>query len=164
MKKFLLLLYFSLTCFALTACANNYQSQKEPTIKTPNNENKSLSTDNDALRIKITISNQGVIVRLNNTAASKDLLSMLPLTVTFKDYANTEKIAYLPRKLNIQAAYTNIADDFAYFAPWGNLAVFYKDKHIDGNGLIILGTIETNKHIFSNLNSDFTATIERLQE
>ncbi|GAB7216701.1 cyclophilin-like fold protein [Dickeya oryzae] len=52
---------------------------------------------------------------------------MLPLTLKLEDYAGTEKIAYLPRKLTTQGAPAGIDPDvgyLTYYAPWGNLAIF----------------------------------------
>jgi hypothetical protein len=49
---------------------------------------------------------------------------------TLKDDAATEKISDLPRKLSSADAPPGSdpdVGDFAYFAPWGNLALFYKD-------------------------------------
>ena len=92
---------------------------------------------------------------------------MLPLTLTFRDYkdhVDDEKISYLPRKLNTQGAGNgdNRRDDFTYFSPWGNLAIFHKGKQQGGNGLIILGTIESGKEILAEQASDFTAILERI--
>ncbi len=45
---------------------------------------------------------------------------MLPLTLPFEDYAETEKIAYLPGKLTTQTAPEGIdpqVGDIAYYAP-----------------------------------------------
>jgi hypothetical protein len=50
--------------------------------------------------------------------------------VTLEDYAATEKITYLSRKLstaNSPAGSQPSSGDIAYYAPWGNLAFFYKD-------------------------------------
>ena len=128
------------------------------------NNTESIKTSGNDRRIKLTVNEQPIIVRLYDNPTSNDLLTMLPLTLTFKDYLGTEKISYLPRKLSTQGtdADNSKADDFTYFAPWGNLAIFYKGKQQGGNGLIILGTIESGKDIFANMKSDFTVTIERI--
>ena len=59
--------------------------------------------------------------------ATRDLLSILPLTLTFEDFAGREKIAYLPRELQFAGslASTGASGDLAYYTPWGNLAFFY---------------------------------------
>ncbi len=93
--------------------------------------------------MKITFPPNGtpVVAVLDDTAATRDFLALLPLTVTLEDYAATEKIAYLPAKLDTQGAPEAIepkAGDFAYYAPWGNLVLFHKDFR-RSPGLVRLG-------------------------
>ncbi len=163
MKKFLLLTAILLIGFSLVACASSVKNNTF-LIK---QSNQLASNPAEATRIKMKINNQEVIVRLYDNPTSQDLLTMLPLTLTFRDYkdhVDDEKISYLPRKLNTQGAGNgdNRRDDFTYFSPWGNLAIFHKGKQQGGNGLIILGTIESGKEILAEQTSDFTAILERI--
>ncbi len=69
----------------------------------------------------------------------------MPLKLTLKDYASTEKVSDLPRSLKQAGApsgYDPSAGDITYYAPWGNLAIFYRDFGY-ASGLIRLGTIDT---------------------
>ena len=54
---------------------------------------------------------------------------MLPLQISsIENYANNEKIAYLPRKLTEEGSGPfgdEAPGDLCYYAPWGNLAFFY---------------------------------------
>src|SRR5699024_8940455 len=65
----------------------------------------------------------------NNRADSRDFLSMLPLTLTLKEFNGREKIGDLPRKLEYSGSPGSDPEDsgLIYFAPWGNLARFYRD-------------------------------------
>ena len=159
MKKFLFLPTILLIGVSLIACASG---MRDTLFIEPNNQ--VTNSPVDATRIKIKIKNQEVIVRLYDNPTNQDLLTMLPLTLTFKDYVDHEKISYLPRKLNTQGAGNGDSrrDDFTYFSPWGNLAIFHKGKQQGGNGLIILGTIESGKEILAEQTSDFTAILERI--
>lgn len=57
-------------------------------------------TDGEAAeRIRLATEGAEVVIVLNDNAAARDLLSMLPLTLEFDDYNHTEKIGYPPRKL-----------------------------------------------------------------
>ncbi len=79
---------------------------------------------------------------------SRDFLARLPLTVTFEDYVGKEKISILQKRLsadNVQSGNQPKRGDFAYYSPWGNLAIFYKDFEDATNDLIILGKIESGK-------------------
>jgi hypothetical protein len=116
------------------------------------------------IRIKLTFNNEEVIVKMDDNPTSKDFLSLLPLTLTFEDYAGTEKISYPANKLSTEEAPSGIdptVGDFTYYAPWGNLAIFYKDFGYS-NGLIKLGEIESGVETFQDINSDFTVTIEKV--
>ena len=82
-------------------------------------------------------------IDLESSPTTRDLLSLLPLSLAWEDYAATEKIAYLPRKLVTTQAPTGVqpqAGDLAYYAPWGNLALFHQDFRYSA-GLIRLGRI-----------------------
>lgn len=118
-------------------------------------------------RIKLTVNgNEEIFVNLDDNQASRDFLEMLPLTLTFEDFNNTEKIATLPNELSTEgqpSGYTPEIGDFAYYAPWGNISVFYKDFRYS-NSLYKLGTIESGAEIFENMNNDFEVNIERVNQ
>lgn len=44
-------------------------------------------------RIKLTVNGNEIFVKLDDNQASRELLEMLPLTLTFEDFDSTEKIA-----------------------------------------------------------------------
>ncbi|CAB3883781.1 MULTISPECIES: cyclophilin-like fold protein [Achromobacter] len=80
---------------------------------------------------------------LEDNAAARDFLAQLPLTLDLQDYAATEKIAQLPTKLSTagaSAGMTPSIGDITYYAPWGNLAIFYKGFGHSA-GLVKLGRI-----------------------
>ena len=52
------------------------------------------------MQIRITAGDQHFTARLEDCAAAREFEAMLPLRLTLKDYASTEKIADLPRKLS----------------------------------------------------------------
>jgi len=115
-------------------------------------------------RIKMTFGNEEVFVRMNDNPVSRDFLTQLPLTLTLKDYAGTEKISYLPKKLSTKDAPAGSdpdVGDFAYYSPWGNIAIYYRDFGYS-DGLIILGSIESGgAEKLARMNGDFTVTLER---
>lgn len=122
-------LIFALT-FAITL---NVQAQSIPQMK----ENISM------YRIHIILGKHVITASLDDTPSARDLVKQLPLTLEFEDYGSTEKIAYPPAKLTSQSAPAGIdptIGDIAYYAPWGNLALFYKDFGYS-KGLIRLGRI-----------------------
>jgi hypothetical protein len=95
---------------------------------------------------------------------SRDFITLLPLTITLEDYAGTEKINYLPKKLSTKEAPSGSdpsVGDFTYYSPWGNLAIYYKDFGYS-NGLIKLGKIESGVEKLRSMNGDTTVTMEKI--
>ncbi len=98
-----------------------------------------------AQKIRMIVDGQAIAATLTDNPTTRDFISRLPLTLTLGDYADTEKIVYLDRKLSTAGApagSTPTAGTIAYYAPWGNLAFFYKDFAYS-RGLIPLGRIDT---------------------
>lgn len=110
--------------------------------------------------IKVSFS-ETVVVELFDNPISREFLSRLPVTLSFEDYARTEKISYLEQKMSTQGGLeaSDAKGDFCYYAPWGNLAVFYQG-HGSGRGLYILGRIVSGKEALARQKQNFTATIE----
>ena len=124
------------------ACGADNSTSSGPT-PTPPTEASSKRTDNMKIRLKV--EDKVVTATLIDSTTSRDFISLLPLALTLKDYAGTEKISDLPRKLSTKGAPPGSdpsIGDIAYYAPWGNLAVFYRDFGYS-NGLIKLGTIDS---------------------
>jgi hypothetical protein len=95
-------------------------------------------------KIKIMIGDTTLAATLYDNPTTRDFISLLPLDLKLEDYAGTEKISYLPKKLSKEDAPSGSdpsVGDITYYAPWGNLAIFYKDFGY-ANGLIILGKID----------------------
>jgi hypothetical protein len=97
------------------------------------------------MKIRMDVEGMPLTASLDDTEAARDFVSLLPLALTLEDYASTEKIADLPRKLSTKGAPAGtaaVAGDFSYYAPWGNLALFYKPFRYS-DGLVRLGTIDS---------------------
>jgi hypothetical protein len=117
------------------------------------------------MKIRVTIDGTAFTGTLSDNPAAKDFLSLLPLTVTLEDYAATEKITYLPRKLdtaNSSAGSRPSVGDIAYYAPWGNLAIFYKDAAY-ARGLVPLGRFDVGIEALRE-RGPLKATIERVEK
>lgn len=96
------------------------------------------------MKIRLTGNGQSMTATLIDSPTTRDFAALLPLTLTLEDYASTEKIAYLPRKLSAvgaPAGITPVSGDITYYAPWGNLAIFYRGFRYS-EGLIRLGSLD----------------------
>ncbi|WP_381790160.1 cyclophilin-like fold protein [Streptomyces niveus] len=102
--------------------------------------------------IRVTIDGQPVDATLNDSPAARDLASLLPLTLDLEDFHGTERIADPPRKLTTEDAPEPQAPktgDLTYYAPWGNLAIFYKDSPSASEDLLVLGHIDADADLLS---------------
>jgi hypothetical protein len=118
------------------------------------------------MKIRLSAGNTVLTATMLDNETSRDLMSLLPLTVIFKDYTGTEKITYLPRRLSSKGAPAGTdpsVGDIAYYAPWGNIAIFYQDFGFS-EGLIKLGYIDSGIEEFAGKDVDFAVTIETVIE
>jgi hypothetical protein len=107
-------------------------------------KNNSAGQEPTGMKIKLSLNNQSMTAALYDNPSARDFFSMLPLDLTTENYASNEKISYLPRKLTAEGAgqFGNEAPgDICYYAPWGNLAMFYAGYRWS-EGLIRLGRID----------------------
>lgn len=120
----------------------------------------------EAMRVRVELGKAGqALVLLNDSEAARNFYAMLPLSLTFEDFNGTEKIATLSKKLDFGASPTSCdpkKGSLAYFIPWGNIAVFYKDFRPSRN-LVPLGTIVQGIELFEEQEGDFSARVERAQ-
>lgn len=103
----------------------------------------------DGMRIRILVGGTALAATLENNATSRDFAARLPLELALKDYHGTEKIADLTPHLSTEGAPEGVdpdIGDITYFAPWGNLALFYRDFGYS-RGLVRLGRIEGSVEI-----------------
>ncbi|MGF9889601.1 cyclophilin-like fold protein [Priestia megaterium] len=169
MKKLLCLSSILVISAALASCGNNNSSATDKDHNASDHLNREPEEPKEDrisdTRIKLTFNNKEVFVRMYDNPTSKDFLAQLPLTITFEDYIGKEKISILQKRLSaadVQAGDLSKKGDFAYYAPWGNIAIFYKGFEDATNDLIILGQIESGKENLENIHGDFTVTIEKV--
>ena len=96
------------------------------------------------MKISLKLQDTTLTATLYDNPTAREFASLLPLTLTLEDYSKTEKISDLPRKLTKDGAPAGAdpsVGDIAYYAPWGNLALFYKDFRYS-DGLILLGKLD----------------------
>jgi hypothetical protein len=117
-------------------------------------------------RVRFTVGDAEIIVRIADNPTSRDFVSMLPLTLEFEDFNNMEKISDLPRDLTIEGSTGSppANGDLIYFVPWGNLGFFYDAERRDASyddRVIPIGTIETGDELLDELETG-PVRVERL--
>lgn len=113
------------------------------------------------MRIRITTSGQSFIAVLEDSETARDFASLLPIDLPLSDYNETEKVADLPRRLSTEGASEGAepkVGDIAYYAPWRNLAIYYRDFAYS-RGLVPLGRLEGDAEALAKLGPT-TARIE----
>lgn len=108
------------------------------------------------------LANKDVVIKLADNAATQSLRSTLPAELDFKDFNNTEKIAYPPNKLNVNGApkgHAPKAGDMCIYVPWGNICIFYHDYKFSSD-LVYLGHVEQGLDTLSSQKDDFKVKLD----
>jgi hypothetical protein len=98
-----------------------------------------------ATRVRFSTVGGEIVVRLTDNPTSRDLVSQLPLTLTFEDHAGREKISYLPGRLTTDGSpgSTPRNGNLFYYKPWGNIGVYSDAPDGHDDDVITLGTVES---------------------
>ncbi|MET9974659.1 cyclophilin-like fold protein [Streptomyces microflavus] len=122
----------------VSACSSDAQKATPATMS-------SASDRNTPMDIRVTLDGRPVDATLNESPTARDFAALLPLTLGLQDFHGTERVADLPRKLDTSGAPEPAAaqiGDIAYYAPWGNLALFYQNGPTASAELLILGHLD----------------------
>jgi hypothetical protein len=115
------------------------------------------------VELRVTVGGTVLRATMLDSETTRDFISLLPLTLTLSDYAQTEKVSDLPRRLSTAGAPEGAdpdVGDIACYAPWGNLAIYYRDSPY-ASGLVKLGRIESGIDELARMSGDFTISVER---
>ncbi len=123
----------------------------------------SMAQEN-VMKIKLSIENQDVIIRLQQNSATEQFVKMLPAQFEFRDFAGEEKISNFPQPISLEGAPRGMiatAGKLFIYAPWKNFGIFYKTHGTrPDNNLIELGEVESGLNYLSQQEGGFTAKIE----
>ena len=116
------------------------------------------------MKIKISNNEYTITYLLNESLASQSLYQQLPLDIQVENYGDNEKIFYPPIPLdttNTPLLINGQVGTLGYFAPWGDVVMYYGECEAY-SGLYILGeSIEGSEQIV-NLRGNLH--IERVEE
>jgi hypothetical protein len=115
--------------------------------------------------IRVTFGDMELTARLHDNATARDLAAQLPLTLTFSDLNNVEKIAPLPRELSLEGAPEGddpVVGDIGYWSPDGDLVFYYGDVGF-WNGIVRIGEFDGEMNAIERQSDDFSVTIERAE-
>jgi hypothetical protein len=117
----------------------------------------------EPMRIRLTIGNQEATATLEDNPASRDLVSMLPVTVAMGDLFGREKPGPLPWALtgDVEPVFTYRVGQLAYWPPSHDIFVVYAGDglRVPSPGLIPLGTVDDGLDVIAAAGDDFELTI-----
>jgi len=114
------------------------------------------------LTIRVTIGDTVLTGHLRDIPAARDLIAQLPLTLTFRDFNNVEKISRLPRRLSLEGVPPGDDPeprDIGYYAPNENLVFYYRDVGYFP-GIVRLGHFDGSVAAIASQADAFDATVE----
>jgi hypothetical protein len=147
------------------AGANDTAGQESPRRTSGQQVKTPVKTQVKTMKTRLKLENAAITATLDDNATSRDFASLLPLTLTLTDYAETEKISDLPKRLSTEGAPAGsdpAVGDITYYAPWGNLAIFHKDFGYS-SGLVKLGRIDSGVEALKRP-GPLKVTIERVEK
>jgi hypothetical protein len=157
-----------LALFTVAACTATGEDDGTPTTDTATAES-SAPTGATGAEPEATGEVVGTVVRFTSgdtsvdvtidedSPATRDFLSMLPLTLSVEEFNGREKISYLPRELEYEGSPGSDPEDgdLIYFVPWGNLGFYYNTEGIGYSGQRLhLGTYEASLDELEELEGD----------
>jgi hypothetical protein len=136
-------------------------------MTSPSTTRADAAEQETSMRIRITIGEQRFDATLSESAATRDLLAQLPVTIDMTDHGQVEKTGPLPSPLSLDGQ-PDGADpdvgDLGYYAPGNDLVLYYGDQSYFP-GIVILGRLEGDAaQRISLLEGSVTATVEAHDE
>ena len=115
------------------------------------------------MKIQITIGNQRLQATIFDSAAGRDLIAQLPLTIDMVDHGSVEKTGPLPAPLSLDGQ-PDGADpdvgDVGYYAPGNDLVFYYGDQSYYP-GIVIIGRLDGDAASrIADMDGAITATVE----
>jgi hypothetical protein len=121
------------------------------------------SNQEDAVKIQITIGDQRLEATLTDSAAARDLVAQLPVTVDMIDHGGVEKTGPLPAPLSLKGQPEGAdpdVGDLGYYAPGNDLVLYYGDQSYFP-GIVILGRLDGDAaEQIAGMHGPVTATVE----
>ena len=146
-----------------SSAARTHPEENDPADPTAD----SAANQEVRMKIRISIADQRFQATLADSAAARDLLAQLPLTIEMVDHGSVEKTGALPAPLALDGQ-PDGADpdvgDVGYYAPGNDLVLYYGDQSYYP-GIVILGRLEGDAaERIADLEGSVTATVETLAD
>ncbi|MCD4523378.1 cyclophilin-like fold protein [Nocardioides sp. cx-173] len=132
-------------------------------MTSPSTGRSDAAEEESSMRIQITIGKQRFDATLTESAATRDLVAQLPVTIEMVDHGGVEKTGPLPAPLALDGQ-PDGADpdigDVGYYAPGSDLVLYYGDQSYFP-GIVVLGRLGGGAaEQIASIEGPVTATIE----
>jgi hypothetical protein len=134
-----------------------------PASNQPTHQASPSATEEESMKIEITIEGQRFQATLDDSAASRDLLAQLPQTVEMKDHGGVEKTGRLRSSLSLTGQPSGAdpeVGEVGYYAPGRDLVLYYGDQSYF-EGIVILGQLEGDAaERIAQMSGDVTISVD----
>lgn len=118
------------------------------------------------MKVSLKVGDKTLTATLIDNETTRDLVSLLPLTLTMNDLFGREKFAHLPRAIAAGGERTKTYDvgDLIYWSPGPDVAIFYRHdgQGIPDPGIIVMGKIDSGVEAL-NVPGSVKVTVELIQ-
>jgi hypothetical protein len=119
--------------------------------------------EKSSMKVQIAIGDQRFRATLGESAATRDLVAQLPVTIEMIDHGGVEKAGPLPAPLSLnsqpEGAEPDIGD-VGYYAPGNDFVLYYGDQSYFP-GIVVLGRLDGDSaERIARIDGSVTATIE----
>jgi hypothetical protein len=124
---------------------------------------RTTTSSGERMRIHITVGDQRLPATIFDSAAGRDLIAQLPLTIDMSDHGAVEKTGPLPLPLSV-AGQPDGADpdvgDIGYYAPGNDLVLYYGNQSYHP-GIVIIGRLDGDAASrIADMTGAVTSTVE----
>lgn len=177
MKNIFITLLFIGCVALLTACGSSepetvaeFSEETSPVTASETVESsertESIQEELSEMRVRLTFDGGEAVVRLADNAAARSFYSQLPMTQTFEDFNNIEKICRLSEEVSTDemewGVDPNVADVTLY-VPWNTLVFYYEDYGYNSD-LIPMGHVESGMELLVDMGDSFSVVMEPIPD
>ena len=116
-------------------------------------DENTTTKDGDSMKIIVKVGDKALTATLIDSKTAKDLVSLLPLTLTMNDLFGREKFGHLPRPISTDGKRTHTYEvgDIAYWSPGPDVAIYYRadGERIPNPGIIVIGKLDSGVEPFN---------------
>ena len=116
-------------------------------------------------KVKLITADHEFYVTIYDNITANAFYDMLPIELSFEDFNNVGKIAFLERELPVDDeldGFAPKAGDVCLYVPWGNISIFYKDFRYSDD-LVPIGHIDSDIKPIISSERDFSASFEKTE-